>query len=80
MELLLVDICLHQGKMLIGLFYAPPTPSAPVPAINELEAALLNIRPLRLKSAVLLGRSNINLLSAAPHTNPSFLPMRDLAC
>lgn len=48
--------------------------------IDELEATLLKIHPSRLKSAILVGDFNINLMSATPHTNPSFLPMRDLAC
>ena len=54
--------------------------TAPVSVIDELEATLLKIHPSRLKSAaILVGDFNINLLSATPHTNPSFLPMRDLA-
>ena len=38
-----------------------------------------DIHPTRLRSTVLLGDFNINLMSATPHTNPCFLPMRDLA-
>ena len=76
LELLLVDIRLRQGNMLIGLFYRPP--SAPVSIIDDLDTALSDIHPTRLRSTVLLGDFNINLMSATPHTNPCFLPMRDL--
>ena len=77
LELLLVDIRLRQGNMLIGLFYCPP--SAPVSIIDDLDTALSDIHPTRLRYTVLLGDFNINLMSATPHTNPCFLPMRDLA-
>ena len=63
--------------MLIGLFYRPP--SAPVSIIDDLDTVLSDIHPTRLRSTVLLGDFNINLLSATPHINPCFLPMRDLA-
>jgi len=76
LELHFVDIRLRQGNMLIGLFYRPP--SAPVPIIDDLDAALSDIHPTRLSSAPLLGDFNINLLSATPNINPRFLPMKDL--
>ena len=63
--------------MLIGLFYCPP--SAPVSVIDDLDTALSDIHPTRLRSTILLRDFNINLLSATPNINPCFLPMKDLA-
>jgi len=77
LELHFVGIHLRQGNMLIGLFYRPP--SAPVSIIDDLDAALSDIHPTRLSSALLLGDFNNNLLSATPNINPRFLPLKDLA-
>ena len=56
LELLFADIHLRQGNMLIGLFYCPP--SAPVSIIDDLDTALSDIHPTRLRSTILLGDFN----------------------
>ena len=69
---------LRQGTLLICLFYRPP--STPVSLLDELNSAISDIHPSKLKSTILLGDYNINLLSSQPYANPSYLPLQHLTC
>ena len=70
-ELLSVEFSFNHGPLLVCLFYRPP--SAPTSLRDDLDHALTAIPPVKLKSAILLGDFNIDLLpSHHPVTNPSF--------
>ena len=63
LELLFVELTLKQGPLSIGLLYRPPSADR---CLTELELFLQSLSPSKLKSAVLLGDFNIDLLSSTP--------------
>ena len=73
LELMLIDIRILQGSLLLGLLYR--LPSTPAAAIGDLDDALASISPTKLKSAVLLGDFNVDLLNLNHHL---CAPLNDL--
>ena len=61
LELLTAELTLKQGPLLLGLYYRPPSASQ---SLTDLETFLQSLPPPKLKSAVLLGDFNIDLLAS----------------
>ena len=60
LEFLFVEVSLKGGPSHVGVYYRPPSSSN---SLSDLEDCILSIKPNRLKSTVLVGDFNINLLS-----------------
>ena len=60
LELLFIELKLRQGPLLLALYYRPPSST---PGFADLEDALVSLVPSRLKSCILLGDFNVDLIS-----------------
>ena len=60
LELLFIELNLRQGPLLLALYYRPPSSA---PGFADLEDALVSLAPSQLKSCILLGDFNVDLLS-----------------
>ena len=68
LELLFATLQLRQGSLLLDLYYRPPSDAN---SLSQLDSAFEDLSPAALKSAVLLGDFNVNLLSTNGPTHTS---------
>ena len=64
-ELLIVELPLRSSKVVCGLLYRPP--SADASLLSDVESALEQLSPSRLKSLILLGDFNIDRSPTSSH-------------
>ena len=75
-ELILTRIQLRQGVLMVGLLYRPPS-SAAIDIFAELDTTLFNLPSSHLKSCVIVGDFNVDLLCENP-TTPDHLCLSDV--
>ena len=72
-ELLIIEITLRSSRVVCGLLYRPL--SADASSLSDMETALEELTPSRLKSLVLLGDFNVDYIespaSVYSHSTPS---------